>query len=64
MINPLKTKKIVTWCRSHDWGVNAYYANGSIHGLTDYTYNSATDEHVQGTVSFDSLTAIRSWAGY
>lgn len=64
MIIQERAVSLVKWCKSHDWGFEAYFLNGQIHGLIDHVYNASTQTTSINYISFDSRQAIRDWAGY
>lgn len=51
------TQSTLEWARSHDWGKDAYLAQGAIGGL----YEGETGRE---DVTFTSRDALRAWAGY
>lgn len=62
------TQRIINWCRSHDWGRNAYLTErGTVAGLLASVVKS--DGHGGRVVTeegaeFSDVEALRDWAGY
>lgn len=62
------TEQTVEWCKSHDWGRNAYFVidavkGPSVVGLVEESIN-AMGKVVSFPVQFDSRKNLREWAGY
>lgn len=56
--------KLVTWCRTHDWGRCATEQNGRIHGLRNVGFEpdgTVFEEIISLPADFE---ALRDWAGY
>lgn len=53
---------LLSWCRSHDWGLDAVIGDDMIYGLEDVT--SCGNNVVIVEASFDSVEDLISWAGY
>ena len=50
------------WCRSHDWGRDAYFKDGAIGGIVEIEKHG--ELYVKKAISFSDLKSLLTWAGY